>query len=256
MTKMAAEVIAEKELVTKDLIAKGKAALVADKVAVSRAAELSTDKVLEEKKAGMMEGESLEYEAGRVARFAATELKDLAAAGDRKSYKEPVAVVLPGVKKEGWGDEGQGLSLWNAFSSESQHLNMCKFVCKFVEDSGAHAAMFVSPSDKVLYPNLFKANKDKEVCPAGFGYLVQLQAKERADCAAWFVEVAKAGEAGTVTKLEDVDAWKLIPNVFDAGSMNAELNGQSKKQIKAAGKKNAAKQARKAMAQVNNTTTA
>ena len=251
MHKMAAEAVAEKELVTKDLLAKAKLALDADKAIVHRANELTTDTTLEQKKKGMKDGEALPYDAERIARFAQAELKDLLAAGDRKSYKEPVAVVLPGVAKEGWGDEGQGVALWSAFSSKEQHVHMCKFICKFVEDSGAHAALIVSPKDKVVHPDLFGKNAALPNCPNANGFLVQLQAKQKSDCAAWFVEVSKEGEAGILTQLENVDAWKLLPNIFDPNQIMLEASNLTKKQLKAQGKKNAAKAARKAMASVN-----
>jgi len=251
MQSMAGHAVAEKELVTKDLLAKGKLALEADKAIAHRAAELTTDTKLEEKKNGLKEGEALPYEGDRIARFAEVELKDLMAAGTRESYKEPLAVVLAGVQKEGWGDEGQGVALWNAFGTPERHVHMTKFICKFVEDSGAHAALMISPREKVTYPNLFEKNKALASCPKGQGYLVQLQAKEKADCAAWFVEVAKEGGVGVVTKLSDVEEWKLMPNIFDPAQMLQDAANLTKKQMKAKGKKNAAKAARQAMSAVN-----
>ena len=163
---------------------------------------------------------------------------------------EPVAWVLPGVKKEEWGDEGQGLSMCRIpGTSAADHT--IRFLTKFVEDAGAHAAMIIVPRSSVIFPNLFQKNKGLASCPKGPGFLVQLQAKEKADCAAWFVEVAKEGEAGTITKLEDVEEWKLVPNIFDPAQMLKDAGNLTKKQLKAKGKKNAAKAARQAMSAVN-----
>jgi len=246
MQKLAGELTAEKQLLTKEMIAKTKEALAADEAVRTKASELATDQTLEKQKAGMKEGDAVDYQWDRVARFAATELASLCEAGDRASYNEPVAVVLPGVHKKDWGDEGQGLSLWNAFTTKDQHAHMCKFVAKFVDDSGAHAAMVVTPKAKLVYPNLLERNTLLPACQ-GAGYFVHLQAKQRNDSAAWFVEVSEAGAAGTAHRLEDVDAWTLIPNIFDAPAIQGNKTQSSKKNAK----KNAKNKNRKAMSQVN-----
>merc|ERR1712118_635557 len=119
--------------------------------------------------------------------------------------------VLPGVLREGWGDEGQGVSLWNAFESKQRHEHTCKFLMKYIEDTGAHAVMLVVPKAKVKFPALW--DKPKE--PWGFqedGYLIQLEAKDGQDRAMWFVE-AVDGQEGTAHQL-NMEAWKLLPPVF------------------------------------------
>jgi len=232
MQKAAGEITAAKQLVTKEMIAQTKAALEKDKDVMTKANELSTEAKLEEKKKAMKEGDNLPYDSERVARFVAAELKDLTAAGSRESYKEPVAVVLPGVHKAEWGDEGQGISLWNAFQSVERYNHMTKFMIKFVEDSGAHAAMMITPKDKVSYPTLTGSLEflKKE------GYVVQLQAKDKKDCAVWFVEVTAAGEAGTAHQLEDAADWVLLPNVFNPESLVREISQKKKDKDKKKGK--------------------
>merc|ERR1711907_847265 len=106
MAKKAAQATAEKELVTKEMINSAKRALAVDKAVEARANELTTDKVFEEKQAGMKQGEKVAYDSERIERFAAVELKGITDTGDRATFKEPIAIVLPGVRKEGWGDEG------------------------------------------------------------------------------------------------------------------------------------------------------
>lgn len=227
MAKMAAEATADKELVTKTMLQQAKNALDADKVIQGRANELATEETLQDTKKRVKEGSKLQYESERIARFAAVELADLTAAGDRKSYAEPVAIVLPGVYKEGWGDEGQAVNLWNAFDSKQQHLHTCKFLRKFVEDSGAHAVMMVSPKAKVLHPKLFKSNENAVGCKEGF--LVQIEAPEKADRSAWFVEVSEEGAAGTAHQLHDVDSWMMLSNIFGKTEQGQTSNSKGKK---------------------------
>jgi len=233
--------------VTKQMLEKAKTALAKDQQVQNRVAELATNTKLEETKVKLKEGEPLTYDSERVARFATTELKGLSDAGERESFKEPVAVLLPGVFKEGWGDEGQGVSLWDAFSGSENHKHMVKFLANFVEKSSPHAVMVVCPKEKVHHPTLWTKDANKPFEEAS-GYVVQMVAKDAKDNSAWFVELPASlpHSEGTVHKLEDPKEWSLIPNVFlqEVRPASVSSKGNSKKN-----KKN-----RKAMSQVNTTT--
>jgi len=239
MQKKDAAAIADRELVTKQMLQQAKDSLEADERARVRAEDLTTDKIFEEKRKGMKDGEKLEYNADRVARFAKTELKGLSDAGDRAAFKEPIAIVLPGVCRDGWGDEGQGVSMGGAFNTELQHGNACKFLSKYLEDTGAHAVMMVAHKSKVIHPKL-----DSLGGPSADGFFVQLVARvATTETSAWFVEVGTEGAQATVHELPK---GGLIPDVFNIQSTPTQKPARSK----AAGKK-AARKAKQAMAVIN-----
>jgi len=213
MGKLAAEVVAEKELVTKDMLTQAKAALEADQKIRERIPELVTDEGFKSTKTNMTSGDLLEYTSERVTRFSQVELEGLTKEGDRASFKDPVAIVLPGVHREGWGDEGQGLNLLAAFDTKLQWQNTNKFLRKFVEDSKAHAVMMVTPKARVVYPAVLESKERAAQCE-GEGYLVHLEAKQKADRAVWWVRTDGSNGAGVAHQLENVDDFGMINFVF------------------------------------------
>jgi len=213
MGKLAAEVVAEKELVTKDMLTQAKAALEADQKIRERIPELVTDEGFKSTKTNMTSGDLLEYTSERVTRFSQVELEGLTKEGDRASFKDPVAIVLPGVHREGWGDEGQGLNLLAAFDTKLQWQNTNKFLRKFVEDSKAHAVMMVTPKARVVYPAVLESKERAAQCE-GEGYLLHLEAKQKADRAVWWVRTDGSNGAGVAHQLENVDDFGMINFVF------------------------------------------
>merc|ERR1712167_1293 len=138
----------------------------------------------------MGEGEELPYDSERVARFAQTELSSICDVSNAEQYTDPCAIVLPGVKKEEWGDEGQGVNLLGAFESQKQHANTGKWVQMYASDTQSHAIMLVVPKQKLLYPKKLSGWD----CAVKGGYFVQLEAKDREDRRIWFVAEGVATE--------------------------------------------------------------
>jgi len=221
MHKKVANHQAETELVTKDMIAKAKATLNVDKEAQQKIqGKLSTDDQLKEKQESMKEGDKVEYDGARVARFAEAELQSLLAAGERQAYQSPVAVMLPGVCKEGWGDEGQGVSMNCAFDSEVQHGHSCRFVKQYADQCGAHAMLIITPKANVKYPTLWEGKKKQAWNFPGEGFMVQLEALDVSHRDMWFVETgADLQGPGTLHKLEK-EEWSLVPAIFQGGLLH------------------------------------
>lgn len=236
--KKAASATADKELITKAMLQQAKQTLEADQLARERAKDLTTDKVFDEKREAMKDGKALEYDAERVARFAQVELKGVTDAGDRSAFKEPVAIVLPGVFRDGWGDEGQGVSMWNAFCSSTRHSHASEFLAKYVQDTGAHAVIMVAHTTKVEYPVMNASKED--------GFWVQLLTRDGSKNGAWFVEVRGTDE-GVVHVLSECE---LIPDVFHfkkSGS-SAGIRDKPTKKSKSKATEKSAKEVKHAMA--------
>ena len=137
----------------------------------------------------LSEGDDLPYSTERVARFMALELAELCKPQNAKSYAFPIAIFLPGVQKEGWGDEGQGVGMRACFDSATTHSNAVPFLRQYAEKTRAHAMLMVAAKSQIAFPQVWK-RKDKP-WPYGdaAGYFVQLDARKSEDRRVWFIEV-------------------------------------------------------------------
>eukprot|EP01043_Picozoa_sp_COSAG02_P059915 COSAG02_NODE_7724_length_2874_cov_2.534414_2_plen_467_part_00 len=142
----------------------------------------------------LAEGDDLPYSTDRVARFMALELAELCKAENAKSYAYPIAIFLPGVQKEGWGDEGQGVGMRACFDSATTHSNAIPFLRQYSEKTKAHAMLMVAAKSQIAFPQVWK-RKDKP-WPYGdaAGYFVQLDARKSEDRRVWFIEVSGTEE--------------------------------------------------------------
>ena len=142
----------------------------------------------------LAEGDDLPYSTDRVARFMALELAELCKVENAKSYAYPIAIFLPGVQKEGWGDEGQGVGMRACFDSATTHSNAIPFLRQYAEKTKAHAMLMVAAKSQIAFPQVWK-RKDKP-WPYGdaAGYFVQLDARKSEDRRVWFIEVSGTEE--------------------------------------------------------------
>ena len=138
----------------------------------------------------LAEGQDLPYSTDRVARFMALELAELCKQENAKAYAFPIAIFLPGVQKEGWGDEGQGVGMRACFDSATTHGNAVPFLRQYAENTKAHAMLMVAAKSQIAFPQVWK-RKDKP-WPYGDapGYFVQLDARKSEDRRVWFIEVS------------------------------------------------------------------
>jgi len=175
---------AQKELITKEKVEEAKKLKEADELAPEIQKQLVSDEGYKKAKEAIKEGDALDYDSERVARFAARELELLADPSNASNYQEPVAIVLPGVQND-WGDEGQGVNLLGAFETAKQQQNTAGWVQQYAGQTNSHAVMMVVPKAKLLYP---KKLKGWACAKASDGHYVQLEAREPADRRIWWVE--------------------------------------------------------------------
>merc|ERR1711934_258121 len=177
---------AQKELITKEKVDEAKKLKEADQLSPELQKKLVSDEGYDQAKASIKDGEALEYDSERVARFAQHELQQMSV--DPSKFQEPVAIVLPGVKND-WGDEGQGVNLLGAFESAKQQKNTALWVQQYASQTDSHAIMLVVPKGKLLYPKKLKGwgcSKSTD------GHYVQLEARDSSDRRLWWVEAAGA----------------------------------------------------------------
>merc|ERR1712195_187043 len=148
----------------------------------------------------LKEGDSIPYDSDRVHRFAQAELASIVDAAKADEYTNPLAIVLPGVAKEEWGDEGQGISILGSFDTAKQHANTRKWVQNYAQESQSHAILLVVPKQKLLYPKKLNGWK----CAANGGHYVQLEAKESKDRRMWFCV------GGEITELDVSDPQNIL----------------------------------------------
>jgi tetratricopeptide (TPR) repeat protein len=131
--------------------------------------------------ARLAEGAELPYSTERVVRFMALEIAELCKVENAKAYAYPIAIFLPGVQKEGWGDEGQGVGMRACFDSADTHKNAVPFLRQYAERTQAHAMLMIAAKSQIAFPQVWR-RKDKP-WPYGDapGYFVQLDAKQGSD---------------------------------------------------------------------------
>lgn len=173
--------------------------------------EPSTTQQVQQAVQHMQEGDLVEYSMERVGRFMATEIANLCKPDQASSYSHPIAVFLPGRQKEDWGDEGQGVSMRNAFDSPDTYKNCLPFLRDYAEKTAAHAVLMIAHKSQIYYPQVWN-HKDKK-WPHGdsAGYFVQLDTRRTADSRVWFIKV----EGDTYTRHElDSHYYSFIQKIL------------------------------------------
>jgi len=191
---------AQKELLTQDKIQEQAEMQVADTLPQEVMAQLASDEQYKKVNEALKEGDSIPYDSDRVHRFAQAELASIVDAAKADEYTNPLAIVLPGVAKEEWGDEGQGISILGSFDTAKQHANTRKWVQNYAQESQSHAILLVVPKQKLLYPKKLNGWK----CAANGGHYVQLEAKESKDRRMWFCV------GGEITELDVSDTQNIL----------------------------------------------
>eukprot|EP00658_Telonema_sp_P-2_P076879 TRINITY_DN6828_c0_g1_i2.p1 TRINITY_DN6828_c0_g1~~TRINITY_DN6828_c0_g1_i2.p1 ORF type:complete len:425 (+),score=128.98 TRINITY_DN6828_c0_g1_i2:121-1395(+) len=206
---------AQKELLTKDKLEQEAALKKLDELPKELQETLASEEDYQKTMVQLKEGDPIPYDAARVQRFAGHELKNICDAAKADSYSQPVAIVLPGVMKAEWGDEGQGVNLLGAFDTAKQQSNTGKWIQNYATETGSHAVMLVVPKSKLLYPKKL----DGWACATSGGHYVQMEAKEPVDRRMWFIA------NGEVTEV-DVAANS---NLLDVPKAKSKKKGKGKK---------------------------
>jgi len=183
---------AQKELLTHDKLQVAAEEKEADALPRELMETLVSTEKYQQVNEGLKEGDPIPYDSERVQRFAQAELASIVDASKAEEYKNPLAIVLPGVAKEEWGDEGQGIGILGSFDTAKQHANTRKWVQTYAQESQSHAILLVVPKQKLLYPKKLNGWD----CAANGGYYVQLEAKESKDRRMWFCV------AGEITEVD------------------------------------------------------
>ena len=219
--KYYAQTEAETELEAPAAVAAAEAA--ASALPEEELAALSSAEEIKAASSGLCEGDPLAYDSARVGRFAAAELKGLreavAAGGDKlANYVHPIAVFLPGVHKEGWGDEGSGVSMRGSFDSVKTYSRVPGFLQQYTATTRAHALLVMTPKSQVAYPQIWGMEKFKagwgseQGCSwAGVdGFLCQLETPKPEDRSCWFVQA----DTGVMHDLDEATHGLLVPPPF------------------------------------------
>jgi len=189
-----------------------KVATNASELSADQIAALSTEKDVLDAKKRLMEGERLPYDAERVARFAKSELECIADSSKRSAYVHPIAIFLPGVKKDGWGDQGSGVGIRGAFDTQKTYARVPTFLRDWATKTVAHAVMIVMPKSQIAFPTIWKGDDKWPVDDAADGYIVQLETPDADSRQAWFIKLTATGN--TVSHELDPLRQCVLPPVF------------------------------------------